>query len=376
MAITFLKQPLKFFNVNEPAIFEFVSDADLGVNPTDLDADLQLKSLYTSRLYTVKNILPNYGTGVFRIDVSDYLKALLLDNFEYLFTSPNKQFTIEEFQIGVSVHSENAADIFGDEYVFDSGYIFDTTFIFAEQSPSDSTSADFYPIVGISQVSEFIKVQKDLTKLNMLAPKYVEFAQDFENTLSVFVGRLVAGVGSSVFVDGVASAIPVTLGVATVPITDAQIAKMYLPTKITTTLNNPAIPVFGIMYRPDYCEKTIQIRYFTSYGGYAYFYCAKEAVTANRGKTDTINNNFYNQQDGRSPQRQREADYKEQMNLTGVKQLLLLETYLELLRSPRVEVLLDRGFTECNIAGTMTRRKFDFEYSLTVDIANANQMTL
>lgn len=377
MAITFSKQPLQFFNVNEPAIFEFTSDEDLGVNPTDLVADLQLKSLYTSRMYVIKNILPNYGTGVFRIDVSDYLKALMLDAFEYSFTNPNKQYTVEHFQIGVSVHSENGADIFADEYVFNSGYIFDTTFVFAEQTPSDNTTGDFYPIVGISQVSEVVKVQKDTTKLNILSPKYVEFAQDFDNTLSVFVGTLAPGPTptQNVFVDGVASPIPPTLGVATVPITDAQIAKMYLPTLITTSLNNPAIPVYGIMYKPDYCERTIQLRYFTSYGGYAYFYCARNAETANRGKTDFINNNFYNQQDGYSPKRQREVDYKEQMTLTGVKQLELVETYKELLRSPKVEVLLDRGFVECEVSGSLTKRKFDFEFSLNVDIANDDQMT-
>lgn len=376
MAITFQKQPLKFFNVNEPAIFEFTSDEDLGVNPTDLVADLQVKSLYTSRLYVIKNILPNYNSGVFRIDVSDYLKALMLDNFEYRFESSNKQYTIEEFEIGVSVHAENGADIFAAEFVFDSGYIFDTTFIFAEQTPSDSTTATFYPIVGISQLSEFIKVQKDLTKLNILAPRYVEFCEDFVNTLSVFVGRLVPAVGSSVFVDGVASAIPPTLGVATVPITDAQIAKMYLPTLITTTLNNPAIPVYGISYKADYCENVLQIRYFTSYGGYAYFYCTKEQLTANRGKTELINNNFYNQQDGYTPMKQRAIEYKEQIRLSGVKQLELVETFLELLRSPKVEILLDRGFTECEVGGTLTRRKMDFEYTLTVDIANESQMTL
>src|SRR6187402_2141402 len=141
MAITFQKQPLKFFNVNEPAIFEFTSDSDLGVNPNDLVADLELKSLYTVRRYTIKNILPKYGTGVFRTDVSGFLKSLMLDNFEFDFNSPNKQYTVEAFQIGVAIHAENGADIFAAEYVFDSGYVFDTTFIFAEQTPNDTASA-------------------------------------------------------------------------------------------------------------------------------------------------------------------------------------------------------------------------------------------
>jgi len=81
MAITFSKQPLKFFNVNEPAIFEFSSDTDLGVNPNDLVADLEMQSQYTTRRYTIKNILPKFGTGIFRVDVSGYLKSLLMDNF-------------------------------------------------------------------------------------------------------------------------------------------------------------------------------------------------------------------------------------------------------------------------------------------------------
>src|SRR3990172_8226245 len=157
MAITFSKQPLKFFNVNEPAIFEFTSDADLGVNPNDLVADLEMVSQYTTRRYTIKNILPKYGTGVFRVDVSGYLKSLLMDNFNFEYDNPNKQYTIERFSIGVAVHAENGADIFADEYVFDSGYIFDTTFIFAEQTPSDSVNDDgFYAMVGLSQFGEDI----------------------------------------------------------------------------------------------------------------------------------------------------------------------------------------------------------------------------
>ena len=56
MAITFQKQPLKFFNVNEPAIFEFTSGEDLGVNPNDLVADLEITSLYPSSRYTLLNI--------------------------------------------------------------------------------------------------------------------------------------------------------------------------------------------------------------------------------------------------------------------------------------------------------------------------------
>lgn len=200
MAITFQKQPLKFFNVNEPAIFEFTSDADLGVNPNDLVADLEMQSQYTTRRYTIKNILPKYESGVFRIDVSGYLKALMLDNFGFQFISSNKQFAIERFTIGVSVHAENGADIFADEYVFDSGYIFDTTFIFAEQTPSDNQTdaVGFYPTLGISQISEAVKIQKDTTKLNIMAPRYIEFAESFANTLSVFVGELVTATGSLV----------------------------------------------------------------------------------------------------------------------------------------------------------------------------------
>jgi len=44
MAITFSKQPLKFFNVNEPAIFEFSSDTDLGVPGRKFDGAWQYQS--------------------------------------------------------------------------------------------------------------------------------------------------------------------------------------------------------------------------------------------------------------------------------------------------------------------------------------------
>lgn len=378
MAITFQKQPLKFFNVNEPAIFEFTSDEDLGVNPNDLVADLEMKSLYTTRRYTVKNILPKYESGVFRIDVSGYLKALLIDNFGFDFNSTNKQYTIEQFTIGVSVRAENGADIFADEFVFDSGYIFDTTFIFAEQTPSDTEiDADgFYPTLGISQISEAVKTQKDVTKINHMSPKYIEFAEDFDNTLSLFVGELVTVVGSTVSVGGVTSPIPVITGVATVPILDTQIAKMVLPALITTSLNNPLIPVYGIKYKAEDCEDTLQFRYFSSCGGYLYFYTQKETQTGNRGKTEFINNNFYNQQDNQSTRLQREGNFTQQMSLTGTKQIELKETFLELLRSPKIEVLLPSGFRECEVSGSFNLRKFDFEYTLTVNIANENGISL
>jgi len=377
MAITFSKQPLKFFNVNEPAIFEFTSDADLGVNPNDLVADLEMVSQYTTRRYTIKNILPKFGTGVFRVDVSGYLKSLLMDNFNFEYDNPNKQYTIERFSIGVAVHAENGADIFADEYVFDSGYIFDTTFIFAEQTPNDSETDDaFYPIVGISELSEALKPQKDLTKLNIITPKYLEFATGFANTLSVFVGELVSAPGSVVTVGGISSAITPIIGVANVALTDAQIDKMYLPALITTSLNNPLIPCYGIKYKGEECEDTLQFRYFTSYGGWAYFYTAKEDMTANRSKTEFINNNFYNVQDGKSSRVQRAGESKKQMSLSGVKQIELTETFIELLNSPKVEVLLPRGFIECEVTGNFNLKKFDFEYTLTVIVSNENGITL
>ena len=374
MAITFQKQPLKFFNVNEPAIFEFTSDEDLGVNPNDLVADLEIKSLYTSRRYTIKNILPKYGSGVFRIDISGYLKALMLDNFNFEFDSPNKANTIERYSVGVSIHAENGADVFADEYVFDSGYIFDTTFIFAEQTPSDNeTDTGFYAMVGLSQFGEALKPQKDLTKFNILSPKYVEFCEGFTNTLSIFTGELGGGTLS---VGGSVSTTPSTLGVATAVLTDAQIRKMYLPTLMTTTLNNPLIPCYGINYKAEDCEEILQFRFFTSYGGFSYFYTTKEALTASRGKTDFVNNNFYNVQDGKSSQVQRSSDGKKQMALSGVKVLELEETFNEMLFSPKVEVLLPRGYTECEVTGNYSRRKNDFEYSLTVSLSNPNDMTL
>lgn len=376
MAITFQKQPLKYFNVNEPAIFEFSTDEDLGVNPTDLVADLLLKSNYSVREYTIKNILPKYESGVFRIDVAGYFKSLMLDNFEFDFNSTVKNLSVESYQIGVSIHSENGADIFGDEYVFDSGYIFDTTFIFAEQTPNDNTEGFFFPIMGQSKLAQPVRPQMDETKNNILAPKYIEFAEGFANTLSIFVADNVSAPGSVVSVGGVTSAIPVTLGVATAVISDAQIAKMYLPALITTSLNNPAMPVYGIRYKEDDCENTLQFRFYTSYGGYCYFYAPKAGTTATRGKSDFINNDFYNAQELKSAQRQRSVDYKEALPLSGVKPLELEEAFKELLASPKVEVLLPRGFTECEVSGNSNLRKFDFEYALSVMVSNVNGITL
>lgn len=376
MAITFQKQPLNFFNVSEPAIFEFTSDADLGVNQNDLVADLELKSLWTGRRYVIRGIQPKYGTGDYRVDVQGYLKSLMLDNFEYRFENPNKQYSIEAFEIGVAVHPENVTDPTGDAYVFDSGYIFDESFVFAETVPNDTTeTVGFYPQLGQTQISEDPRPQKDPLLFNMLAPKYVEFAEGFTQTLSIFVARLDPS-PRNVIVDGVTTAIPNITGVATAPISDAQVRKMYLPTLLTTSLNNPAITVYGLSYKGEDCENTLQFRFYTSYAGYCYFYTPREARTAGRTKSESINNAFYNQQDGRSQEVQRSVSYTEELNLSGTKRLELQELFRELLRSPKIEILLPRGFTECKVKGQMNVRKLDFEYSLTVDIANVEQMSL
>jgi hypothetical protein len=376
MAITFQKQPLNFFNVNEAAIFEWTSDADLGVNVNDLVADLELKSLYTDRRYVIKNILPNFGTGVFHVDIQRYIKSLMLDNFEYRFESPNQAFTIEAFSIGVDVRPENYINTLGDAFVFDSGYVFDETFIFAEFSPSDElVNLGFFPQIGISPLSENVRIQKDPTKLTILAPRYVEFAEGFNQTVSVFAGAL-ATTSKVLSVEGITSIIPAGLGVRLAPITEEQINEMYLPTLITTSLNNGDIPVYGISYKASDCEDTLQFRFYTSYAGYSYFYTPKEALTAARNKTEAINNDFYNQQEGRSTEVQRSVDYAEGLALSGNKALELQDLFKELLRSPKVEVLLPRGFTECKVRGQMNVRKLDFEYSLNVDIANVEQMGL
>lgn len=377
MAITFSKQPLNYFNVNEPAIFEFTSDEDLGVNINDLVADLELKSLWSNRRYVIKNILPNYNTGVFRVDVSGYLKSLQLDNFNYRYESTNKQLAIERYSIGVSVHAENPIDVYGDAYVFDSGYIFDEFFVFAEEAPNDTDiNTGFYPIVGKTYKSEFPKPTKNPALLNILAPEYSEFAEGFFNTISVLIGDNTTGV-KTVVVDGVNSNLPNVQGVSVSPISDAQIQKMYLPTLITTlTLNNPAIRVYGISYKPNDCEETLQFRFFNSYGGYSYFFTAKEVLKANRGKTDFINNAFYNAQEERSEEVQRDVTYEETLTLSGVKQIELQELFRELLRSPKVEVSMPKGYQECEVRGDLNLRLLDFEYTLVVTTSNLNQMSL
>lgn len=369
MAITFQKQPLTFFNVNEPNIFEFTSDADLGVNIEDLVADLQLKSLWTNRSYTVKNILPNYKTAVFRIDVSDYLKSLLLDNFEFDFNSPNKSKTIERFQIGISIHAENAQDSLADEFVFDSGYIFDTTFVFAETAPNDTNinTAGFYPILGTNFFADKLKPQKDLTKLNFLAPKYSEFCQGFTNSISIFVGELLT-VNGTLSVGGIQTAIPLVTGVSTAFLNNSQISQMQQPTLLQTNLNNNSVQFYGIEFEKDYCEEVYQFRFYNSYGGYSYFYSEKENETGSRGKSEFINNRFYNSNENQSPKKQRIVNSEKSISFSGIKRLELKELFFELLNSPKIEIFLDDNYIECEITGNYNLRELDFEYNLKADL--------
>ena len=175
---------------------------------------------------------------------------------------------------------------------------------------------------------------------------------------------------------GITSPVPAITGVANGIITDNQIAKMYHPAAITTTLNNSAIPVFGISYKPEECEETLQFRYFTSFSGWCYFYAAKEPITASRGAGQYINNNFFNAQDLKNSTLQRSVQNKKELNLNGSKVLELKDTFIELLNSPKVEVLLPRGFTACKITGSMNEKKFNFDFNIIVDITNINSMGL
>lgn len=374
MAITFQKKPLAFFNISEPAIFEFSTDENLGADVTDLVADLELKSLVTQRRYVIKNILPNYNTGIFRVDVSGYFKSLQLDNFDYEFNSPNKVHTVEKYQIGVSVHAEEESGIFADAYVFDSGYIFDETFIFAESSPNDTDANIFFPILGISHLSENRLVQYDQNKVPILAPEYIELAVGFSNTVSVL--NLQTDPAFLEINGNNEVGIATIYGVSNAPISDETIETMQLPTLITSTLPEARKKVYGIKYKEDLCEKTLQFRFYNSFGGYSYFYVPKDEEKASRKKSDFINNNFYNAQDNKSNQKQSSLEYSQSFVLNGSKDLLLKQLFLEFLRSPMIEINLPKGFTQCKISGDYSSKKFTFDYSINVDVANNSQMGL
>ena len=377
MAIAFLKQPLTYFNVFEPAIFEFSSDADLGVNVTELVADLQITSQVTDRRYLIKNIPPNYGTGVFRIDVSGYLKALMLDNFNYDFDSPNAQHTIEKYSIGVDVHADNASDTLGDEYVFDSGYVFDTTFIFAQDAPNDSTSNDFYAVLGVTDFGDGVRAPYSDGKPYFLFPQYTELfaSQNIEGArLSTYTED------SGTTLASTADGVPFIIGVASIE--GVQQINVFVPSStlpyiISTTEGiGGSGTYYGITYQPEECEDTIQLRFFNSYGGYTYFYGAREADTGSRSGSKFVNNNFYNVQDGETPQKLRTSTRKKSFTISGNKNVLLYESFQELLNSPSIFVLLESGYTECEVIGSASKRKNDFEFSLTIDISNINTMNL
>ena len=386
MAITFLKQPLTYFNVFEPAIFEFSSDADLGVNVTELVADLQISSFVSSKRYLIKNIPPNYGTGVFRIDISGYLKALMLDDFNYDFDKPKKIHAIERYSIGVDVHSDNASDTLGDEYVFDSGYVFDTSFIFAQSAPQDTSTLLLYAMLGVTNTGGE-RASWGAAQLNILTPLYSEFCAGFENTIGIFthatpVRYFVVG-GEVTPILGEYGG--VTAEVITVQVSDAQALKMspQMPTLLEVSANSNGIPsaqsselTYGLSYAPEECEDTIQLRFFQSFASYSYFYGAREADTGSRSGSKFVNNNFYNIQDGQTPQKLRTSTRKKSFTISGTKNILLYESFQELINSPSIFVLLDSGYTECEVTGSASKRENDFEYSLTINISNINTMDL
>lgn len=374
MAISIQKSPLIFFNVFNPAVFEFVSTTDFGVNQNNVVADLEIVSMWTSRRYVIRNIYKNYTTGLFRIDVSSYLKALMLDNFEYRFLSVNKNFTIESYEINISIHPENAGGSIGDVYFFDSGYTFDDGFVFGYQGQEDYSSNIFFPIIGIATPESKGLEQMEPLDPAILAPKYIEVCEGFINTLSVFTPQKI---DYRINVDGYLSAVFGNIGVSIAEFTDEQIESVYQfePIKIQPVSKSE---VYVISHKKVDCEKTLQLRFYNSFGGYSYFYSDSEPISSTRGKSDYINNDFHNPGFQNSPFKQRSVEYTSKMEVSGNKRIELSELFDELLRSPKVEVLFfgALNFRDCKITGQLNVRKLDFEYNLTIDMAADSQMGL
>lgn len=371
MAITIIKKPAEFFNCTSPAIFEFTTDTVIG-NFDNYVADIFINSKYTSKTAVVKNIFPNTKTKIFSVDVSEFLKSLQLNNFNFEFNG-TKNFGIEKFNLDIKIRDGSIPDasLFNfDDYYFDN-------FIFTDGLSVVDTNlqSGFYSILGEKLL--FDKIYNiDKTKNTFINLEAIEVCSGFDNFVAVFVNERL---NNTIQVKGVSLLMPNTKGISYALLNDLQINSIIGLTEITTN-NQSTKKLFAIPFNGIH-NKIVQLRFFNSKGGFSFFYAEIKSDKENRSKVDFYENNYFNENENRSGVAQSKSDYKNTIDFSGIKNIKLKELFSELLRSPKIEINLKKinendFFIECEVVGSSADQYTHFDYKLTANINNSGNFKL
>lgn len=361
MAITIIKSPADFFNCTNPAIFEFTTDSVVG-NPDDYVCDLFIYSDYEIKTAVIRNIFPNTKTGVFSVDVSEFLKALQLSGFDFEFDGA-RNLSIEKFTLNLKIRDGSLPD--DEAFVFDN-YYFDNFVFTSGINVIDEEEDSFFSILG--QRNDFDSFNNLLVsnKLTFLTPEVIEVCPDFDNYISIFNNEMS---GQTVSILGVNYNISYFKGVSTFLIQPEIKSK----TEIICSNQNPNKKLFAIGTRFDDCAKIVQFRFFNRFGGFSFFFAELADETSTRSKVEFYNRSYINENENKSNKVQSDSDFSTSLKFQGSKIIDLKENFKNLLRSPKVEMNLkmingNDNFIECEVTGSLADRYRTFDFLLTAKL--------
>ena len=372
MAITIIKEPAKFFNCTNPAIFEFTTDATEG-NFDDYVCDVIIRSLYTNKTAIIRNVFPNTQTKVFSVDASEFFKALQLNGYEFDFNG-SKNLGIEKFETSLKVRDGSIPD--EDIFKFDS-YIFDN-FVFTDGlSTVDSVTGEYYSILGERLLFDnFVNplAENDIT---FLAPSTIEICRGFDNYVSLFINE---STGNSVTVGALTGSVANVKGVGTYQFTDAQLNLIRSLIEVTCADQNTNKKLFAYDFK-EVNDKIVQFRFPNPKGGFSFFYSCIDSNNADRSKVEFYDKSYFNENENKSGAVQSGAEYKNELSFKGSKIRELKELFDMLLRAPKVEMNLKQingndAFIECEVTGTQASLYRHFDYTLKAKITNTGNFKL
>lgn len=372
MAITIIRKPATFFNCTSPAIIEFTTDSEIG-SFDDYVCDIFISSQYEAKSAVIRNIFPNTQNKIFTVDVSEFLKSLQLNNFDFQFNKDKNQ-SIEKFIIEIKIRDGSIPP--DEDFSFDN-YYFDNLVFTDGLSVVDETEEIGFSILGERLLFDKFQNPLVIDKLTFLTPEVIEVCASFTNHISIFNNEIS---GQEIVINGISKPIAFEKGVSTFTIHSDQLPTIKSLTEITSTNQNPSKKLFAFPFY-ETCDETVQFRFFNNKGGFSFLYANIAAKPAERGKVSFYQDNFYNESEERSGSVQSGAEYKTSLEFKGSKMASLKENFDMLLRSPKVEMNLKQLngndlFIECNVTGKIADQFTTFDFNLKAEIANSGNFKL
>lgn len=375
MAITVTKSPALFSHCTSAQIFEFTTDAEVG-NFDDYVCDVFIRSNYNDKTAVIRNVFPNTVTKVFSVDVSEFLKALQLNAFEFDFNAAAKSNAVESFQIELAIRdgSQPASELQSfNDYYFDN-------LIFTDGLDSiDTETVSNYSILGERLLLDKGENALAADKLTFLAADTIEVCKDFADGVSIFQNEMT---GQNIGTTYVIENLPNTKGVVTHIFTELQKADINSLTEIICTNQYPDKKLFAFPFKAaDPCDKVVQFRYYNPRGGFSYFYAVASEDTSDRSKSTFYERSYTNEHEHKSPAVQASTESRTVLQFKGSKIAALKETFGHLLRSPKIEMNLSQingngFFVECEISGSSADRYTHFDFNIMATFKNSDTFRL